>query len=96
LERSVRPSRKKLGATIGGLVGIAVGIVIVERAKSGGEDDVCSGCGLLAGVVAVPFALMGAAIAPGDGWAVEDPRTVRVGFSRAPDGGVGVRMSVAF
>jgi hypothetical protein len=64
----VRPSRKERGASIGGLVGAAVGIVILERDSTGGERVECNGCGLVVGVIAAPFALIGAAIAPGDGW----------------------------
>jgi hypothetical protein len=94
-ERSVRPSRKRLGATIGALFGATAMVVMFERATTG-EDEGCSGCGALAMLVAVPFAMLGYAIAPGDRWAAEDPRKVHVAFIRPRGGGVGVRLSLAF
>lgn len=91
LERSVRPSRKTLGKVIGGIVGIAAGAAVLARETDGD----CSGCGILVAVGAVPFALLGAAIAPGDRWAPEDPRKVRGGFTPVR-GGAGVQVSLAF
>jgi hypothetical protein len=96
LERSMRPSRKKLGGLIGGLVGFAAGVVVIERARVGEDHGWCQGYGLVAGVIAVPFAMIGGAVAPGDRWAVEDPKKGRVGFTRTPGGGTGFRLAVSF
>jgi hypothetical protein len=96
LDRSIHPSRKRLGAMIGGLVGAAVGVVIVARGTRGSEAGACNACSSVVAVIAAPFALVGAAIAPGERWTAEDPARIRVGFSRAPDGRVGVRLSMTF
>jgi hypothetical protein len=51
----------------------------------------------VAGAVAVPFALIGAAIAPGERWAADDPRKVRIEIAPVAQGrGVGIRVSLGF
>lgn len=92
-DRNVRRSRKNLGATVGGLIGLAAGAVIVARETTGADG--CDQCLMAAAIVATPFALLGAAIAPGDRWAAEDPGKVRVGFG-VPARSVGLRLAVRF
>lgn len=116
LERSTRRSRKVLGMKIGGGIGFAagvgVGIALVSAESTGSCDQCGTAVAILGAVGALPGALLGAAVAPGERWVAEDPgtvcverraakyqkdrRRVRVGITPAPGGGVGFRLSVAF
>jgi hypothetical protein len=87
-ERSVRPSRKLLGAAIGAVIGTAVGFAVLSQSESSGETGQS---GAAIGIFAIPGGLIGAVAAPGERWVAEDPRQVRVGA--APAMGPGFRMS---
>jgi hypothetical protein len=92
-ERSVRPSRKHVGAAIGAAIGATIGIVIFEKNREGEVEG--QGGAMFMGVVALPFGLLGWAIAPGDRWADADPPKVKVAF-RAVRRGAGVGLSLSF
>lgn len=119
IERSTRRGRRVLGLKIGGGIGLAVGAglgIALLEAESDPGDGVCTGCGIVVGILglagAIPGAIVGGTVAPGERWQVEDPskvcverraaehpkdpRRVRVGIASAPGGGVGFRLSVAF
>jgi hypothetical protein len=99
-ERSVRPSRKRHGAKVGALIGFGVGIGAGVAYCNGGsrcEGDWGGAVVLASMLIAAPAGyLLGAALSPGERWAAEDPKKVRVGFTPAPGGGVGVRLSLRF
>lgn len=87
-ERSVRPSRKLMGAAIGAIIGTAVGFAVLSQSESSGETGQS---GAAIGIFALPGGLIGAAVAPGERWVAEDQRQVRIGA--APATGRGIRMS---
>ena len=118
LQRSARESRRPLGAMIGGGIGfiagagVGIALVIAEQRRSGSCDQCGMAVGMLGTAGAIPGALLGAAIAPGEKWVVEDPakvsvepraaehtnepRRVRVGIAPMLGRGAGLRLSVAF
>lgn len=117
LERSVQGSRRGDGRRIGKYAGMAIGVgagIALLAAES--DNGSCSGCGIALGMMglvgAIPGALIGMAVAPGERWVEEDPKTVcgqrtigdqrnesRVRVGVVPTftrGGGGLRVSAAF
>jgi hypothetical protein len=69
LERSIRPSRRAAGALAGFVLGLAA--VFGKTVHDGGCNDGCDvGNVVGAVVVALPVAALGAAVSPGERWAV--------------------------
>jgi hypothetical protein len=118
LERSVRPSRRdlglKIGAAVGFVIGAGVGVALLASdAPANGSCDQCGFAVALLGMAgALPAAAIGAAVAPGERWMREDPRSMcvdqranvpderpkaRVRVAIAPArGGIGLKLAVAF
>ena len=96
-ERSVGPSRRKLGAGIGALVGLATANVL--GLAYCGDDSLCddqTGAILLSSLITVPLgALLGRAVSPGERWAEQDPKQVRIGVTAVPRG-IGIGLSLGF
>jgi hypothetical protein len=96
-ESSVRPSRKGHGALIGALLGL--GLAAGTSLAWCGGNSYCpqpGGAILLSLVHVSPGALLGLVVSPGEKWAWEDPKHVRVAIAPVLNHGAGLRLSVAF
>ena len=93
VERSVRGSRRPMGALVGAIIGTAAGLAVLHQSQ--GNDEIGQSGGAI-GLFALPGALLGAAVAPGERWAAEDPGRIRVADARAMGRGVRLSLSVRF
>ena len=90
LEVSIAPSRKGRGALIGGAIGFITPFLIPDEDISGG------GKALLAMLGGVTYALIGAAIAPGEKWQDHSPGQIELAFNNNGPGGNGVFVTFHF
>ena len=96
LERSVGPSWRKLGAKIGALVGFGTAVGLGVGYCNDGFCDEPIAAGLFLSLITVPAgALLGLAVSPGERWAEQDPKQVRIAVTAVPRG-IGIGLSLGF